>query len=187
MLKNPLILALQQITTWLDRNQIPYMLFGGIASSIYGNPRQTFDIDLKIAAESVEPIENFIEKLKLIAVIIPQDPLQFIRDTNVLPIEIYNIRIDIVFANLPFEINAINHSRTVNYQELVLKICTLEDLIIHKAISTRLKDWADIETLISCNSESIDWDYLLNYCEELSAFLCQPEIIEKIKQLKHDV
>lgn len=43
-----LIESLSEIVEFLKINKIPYMIFGGIANSIYRNPRQTFDIDIKI-------------------------------------------------------------------------------------------------------------------------------------------
>lgn len=33
------------ITQWLEARKIPYMVFGGVAVSFYGLPRQTFDIE----------------------------------------------------------------------------------------------------------------------------------------------
>ena len=48
---NRLIKALTSITNWLEKMEIPYMVFGGIANSLYGNPRQTFDIDVSNTAK----------------------------------------------------------------------------------------------------------------------------------------
>jgi hypothetical protein len=184
---NPLLLALAAITSWLKEQNISYMVFGGIANSVYGNPRQTFDIDIKIALDSAKPIETFIEKLGIIAEIIPQQPIQFIQDTNVLPIEVANVRIDLVFASLPFEIEAIRRSKSIMYFDIDLKVCTIEDLIIHKAISTRQKDWIDIEILIHDQRQIIDWPYLLKNCTELSDFLDRSEIIKNIRRLKDEI
>jgi len=184
---NPLLLALAAITSWLKEQNISYMVFGGIANSVYGNPRQTFDIDIKIALDSAKPIETFIEKLGIIAEIIPQQPIQFIQDTNVLPIEVANVRIDLVFASLPFEIEAIRRSKSIMYFDIDLKVCTIEDLIIHKAISTRQKDWIDIEILIHDQRQIIDWPYLLKNCAELSDFLDRSEIIKNIRRLKDEI
>jgi hypothetical protein len=184
---NPLLLALAAITSWLKEQNISYMVFGGIANSVYGNPRQTFDIDIKIALDSAKPIETFIEKLGIIAEIIPQQPIQFIQDTNVLPVEVANVRIDLVFASLPFEIEAIRRSKSIMYFDIDLKVCTIEDLIIHKAISTRQKDWIDIEILIHDQRQIIDWPYLLKNCTELSDFLDRSEIIKNIRRLKDEI
>ena len=162
------------------------MVFGGVANSIYGNPRQTFDIDIKISLEPGYPIGNFIEDLRKISTIIPHDPISFINETQVLPIDLLEVRIDIVFAGLPFEIEAIQRSRVVEFGGVCFNACTVEDLIIHKAVSTRQKDWLDIDVLIKGRKNSIDWDYLLKHCEELGCFLDRPEIISTIYRLKDE-
>jgi hypothetical protein len=51
---NPLVKALHAFVEFLEKEQIDYMIIGGIANSIYGNPRQTFDIDIKINLEEIE-------------------------------------------------------------------------------------------------------------------------------------
>jgi len=184
--KNRLLKALDIIARWFESHNIPYMVFGGVANSIYGNPRQTFDIDIKISLEPGYPIENFIEDLRKISTIIPHDPISFINETQVLPIDLLEVRINIVFAGLPFEIEAIQRSRVVEFGGVCFNACTVEDLIIHKAVSTRQKDWLDIDVLIKGRKNSIDWDYLLKHCEELGCFLDRPEIISTIYRLKDE-
>ncbi len=71
---NRLIKALSTITGWMERMNISYMVFGGIANSIYGNPRQTFDVDIKFTLESNDKMEQFVEDLKSRAI-----PLQINR------------------------------------------------------------------------------------------------------------
>ena len=46
-----MIKALKIIIGKLTQMHIPYMIIGGIANSIYGNPRQTFDIDIKVQVD----------------------------------------------------------------------------------------------------------------------------------------
>jgi len=184
--ENRLLKALDIIVRWFESHNILYMVFGGVANSIYGNPRQTFDIDIKISLEPGCAIGNFIEDLRKISTIIPRDPLSFINETQVLPIDLLEVRIDIVFAGLPFEIEAIQRSRVVEFGGVCFNVCTVEDLIIHKAISTRQKDWLDIDVLIKEQKNSIDWDYLMKHCEELARLLDRPEIISTIYRLKDE-
>jgi len=47
-----------------------------------------------------------------------------------------------------------------------IRVCTVEDFIIQKVVSTRKKDWGDIETVILVQKENIDWPFLLKHCEE---------------------
>lgn len=62
-LVHPLIKALIKLVDWLNRQKIPYMVFGGIANPIYGNPRQTFDIDIKIILESGNSVGDYIQRM----------------------------------------------------------------------------------------------------------------------------
>ena len=43
--------ALVEITTILDELRIPYMLIGGLAVSLWGEPRATLDVDLSLWVE----------------------------------------------------------------------------------------------------------------------------------------
>lgn len=180
-----LLNSLKKITKWFDNQDIPYMVFGGIANAIYGNPRQTYDIDIKIFVEKAE-IENFAKNIQDVAKILTANPLDFISDTNVLPVEINGVKVDIVLAILPFEKKAIERSQKVTYQNVNMKVCTIEDLIIQKAVSERTKDWNDIKTTIKLNKDRIDWDYLIKNCKEISDFLSRSEILNKIKRYKNE-
>ncbi len=183
---NRLIKALTTITSWMERMNISYMVFGGIANSIYGNPRQTFDVDIKFSLESKYEMEQFVEELKTIAIMLPDEPIQFIKETNVIPIEIDDVRVDLVVADLPFEIKAIQRSRYVDFSNTKIKVCLPEDLIIQKAVSTREKDWLDIRNVIENQRDKMDWNYLLKHCKDLSDFLNNSEIYDRIKKWENE-
>lgn len=181
---NRLLLALESIVSWLDKQQVPYMIFGGIANSIYGSPRQTFDIDIKISVPAENDKTDFIEQLRTAAVLLPENPIQFIAETSVLPVTIDSVRIDLVFAQLPFEEQAIKRSQVKRFFSLSMKVCTVEDFILQKAVSSRQKDWDDIATVIGLQKETIDWRYLLEHCRELSDFLGDSTIVTRIQNMR---
>ena len=161
------------------------MVFGGIANAIYGNPRQTYDIDIKISVEETE-IEHFIKNIQSIGEILTSNPLDFISETNVLPVEINGVRVDIVLALLPFEKQAIERSKQLSYKNVNMKVCTIEDFIIQKAVSERDIDWNDIEMVIKLNKKKINWNYLLDHCKKLSNFLSRSRILKRIKNYKNE-
>lgn len=182
--KHPIAVALGKITSEFNKRSIPYMVFGGIANSIYGNPRQTFDIDIKFTLDT--DVGDFIEWLRKIGNIVPKDPKQFIVETNVIPVDIGNVRVDLVFANLPFEREAINRSIMVDFLGIQIRVCTPEDLIIQKAVSVRDKDWMDIRYIIENMKDELDWGYLLGHCKELADFLDDPEIYNRLVKYKNE-
>ncbi len=183
---NPLVSALRIIVKFLEKETIDYMIIGGIANSIYGNPRQTFDIDIKIDFDE-NRVENFLSKLASVGRLVPDDPLEFFKKHAVLPVDVKSVRIDLIMAGLAYEKEAINRSVKKSLFGISAKVTTVEDLIIQKSISTRDKDWMDIAELIRIQSENIDWEYVLKYIDELAEFLSDPTISEKIKVIKNEI
>lgn len=179
---NPLVQALKTVVKFLEARKIPYMVIGGIANTIYGNPRQTFDIDIKILPETDEGNEALINQLESIAHVVPEEPKKFIQETNVLPVDVHNVRVDLILATLPYEKEAIKRSEVVGTFGFDMKVCQPEDLIIQKAVSKRMKDWMDIETVIQNQCHHLDRKYLLSHCKELSEILNDPTIYDRIRE-----
>jgi hypothetical protein len=61
-----------------------------------------------------------------------------------------------------------------------------EDLIIHKAISEREKDWLDIEGIIKKRRQTLDWNFITDTIKQLSEWLSDNEIYERIIRLKNE-
>ena len=185
MIHNPLLKALASIRDLLELMNVPYMIFGGIANSIYGNPRLTLDIDIKFILEEKNDLVPFLDGLGKLGKILPADPIEFVSETNVIPVDIDTVRVDLVLAELPFEKDAIHRSRSIDFFGIKINVCTPEDMIIQKAVSTREKDWADIQYIIENRGKDLDWVYLLKHCQELAEFLGDSEIYSRIKRWKN--
>jgi len=178
--------ALSKIVKFLENNNIQYMLIGGIANSIYGEPRYTLDIEIKIKLNFGNEIKSFISDISKEFTVIPENPYEFFKSTMVLPLESDGIKIDIVVAGLSFETDSLNRAVTKNFQNIAVKVCTAEDLIIHKAISEREKDWLYIESIIKKRRQTLDWDFFIDTIKQLSEWLSDNEIYERIIRLKNE-
>lgn len=159
------------------------MIFGGIANSVYGYPRQTFDIDVKIILDLKKEWEQFYNNLKEVSHIFPDSPKSFILETKVLPIEIEEVRIDLILAELPYEINAIQNSIQTKIFGVETKVCQVEDLIIQKAISEREKDWLDIAEIVKIQKDNMNWEYIMDNCKQIAEFLSDSYIIKRIEKI----
>ena len=73
--------------------------------------------------------------------------------------------------------------RRLSQDDLSVRICTAEDLIIQKAITGRSKDWLDIEGVIIEQNEKLDRQYVKYWLEQFSEALGQPEILFQYNQL----
>ena len=162
------------------------MVIGGIANSIYGNPRQTFDIDIKIDLDK-RIYKKFISQLTTIGNLVPEEPITFMNQHYVLPMDIDSVRIDLIIGHLAFEKAAIKRSIRKKLFGVDANVSSIEDLIIQKSISTREKDWFDIRELIQLQHVYIDWDYLLKHVGKFSDFLSDPTIIKRIRKFKNEI
>ena len=182
---NPLIQSFRKIIQFLEKEKVSYTIIGGIANSFYGNPRQTFDIDIKFEMDE-QNVSGFIQQLSTVGRLAADDPIAFFKETAVIPVDIDNVRVDLVRSLLPFEKEAIRRSKREAIFGLKALVCTAEDLIIQKAVSVRDKDWMDISAIIHLQYTKLDWDYLMQHIKDLSVFLDDPQIENRIKKIKNE-
>jgi hypothetical protein len=77
-----LIIRIGQV---LNTKTIPYMIIGGQAVILYGEPRLTRDIDIALGA-GIESLPEFLDILKnLVLKPLPENLEQFVKQTMVLP------------------------------------------------------------------------------------------------------
>jgi hypothetical protein len=177
-----LVKALKKAIGLLDQQHIQYMIIGGLANSLYGEARQTFDIDIKLQIEERQ-LPDFIAGVAAIGSVMTGDPQNFVRDTGVLPVDVETVRVDFILAQLPYEQQAIARSRKTELLGVIAAVATAEDLIIQKSVSQRNKDWLDIEGIVNRQRAELDWSYIMKNIRELSEFLSDPAIIKRIEVL----
>src|SRR6266705_7120356 len=99
----------------LARHQLPFMLIGGQAVLVHGEPRLTQDIDLTVAA-SIDRLDDVLAACREAALsALPADVATFVRETFVLPAsDETGTRVDLVFSNTPYETAAIARSVRVD-------------------------------------------------------------------------
>jgi predicted nucleotidyltransferase len=158
---------LSRISKDLEKRKIPYMIIGGQAVLLYGEPRLTKDIDitLGINPEKLSEIESLSKKLNLR--ILVEKPKEFVKKTMVLPVEEEKtgISIDFIFSFSKYEKQAIKRANSVKMLDTHVKFASLEDIIIHKIIAGRARDLEDVETILLKNPE-YDEKYIKKWLEK---------------------
>ena len=173
---NALERAIGSLARFLDEQQVPYMLIGGIANLVWGEPRSTLDVDASVLIEeSAWPA--FIKTLRRTFRVIPKHPIAFLQETHVLPIETDDgVRLDIIWARLPYEHKAIARATVEDVAGHRVRVCRPEDLIIHKIISERPKDYEDVRGIVRHQGQRLDRRYLTQTVRSLSKALDQPDL-----------
>jgi len=163
---------IKKIAKEFKKNKIDYMIIGGQAVLIYGEPRLTKDIDITIGADidRYEDVLKVVQNLKL--KILPEDPYKFVKETMVLPLldKETGIRIDLIFSFSEYEKEALRRVSKIKINNTFVNYISVEDLIIHKIISGRERDMEDLKAILIKNKK-IDEKYILKWLKEFEKVL----------------
>jgi len=146
---------LSRLGAALDDAEIGYMVVGGQAVLVHGEPRLTRDIDLTIAGgqESVPGLLAVLAQLGLRP--LPIDPIGFAAETMVLPAvdDTSGIRVDLILSWTPFEREAIERAETVSLDGLAYRVATAADLVVLKVLAGRPRDLEDVRGILIGNPD----------------------------------
>jgi hypothetical protein len=146
---------LERIAYNLEKAGIPYMVIGGQAVLLYGEPRLTKDIDITLGVDLMR-LQDVLSAVGLIGLTPLVDPAIFTRETMVLPCSDpeTGVRVDLIFSFSPYEQLAIGRARIVRLGEADVRFASLEDLLIHKLIAGRPRDLEDARIILLKNPHS---------------------------------
>ena len=152
----------ENILTALEKNNIKYLIIGGIAVNLYGFARVTKDLDLMISFEK-ENMDKFTSIIKSLG-LKPRVPVEieeladknkrefWKKEKNMKVFSFYNPDndlevIDIMIMDyLNFD-ECYLKKQTIDDGRLSVKIISIDDLIKLKEIANRPRDKDDIEVL----------------------------------------
>ena len=166
---------LVKVASELDKQSIPYMVIGGQAVLLHGEPRFTRDIDitLGIDIDELKKIQHVIQKLNLRP--LPQNPESFVQETRALPVidENTGVRVDFVFTFIPFERQAIQRSQKVAVGGYPVAYVSVEDLVIYKITAGRPVDLEDVGVILRKN-KVYDKAYIVSWLKDFGEVLGKP-------------
>jgi hypothetical protein len=169
----------------LRQSEILSAVIGGIAVAVWGEPRLTRDVDIKVllGPDSAQRLLDALgpDYLPLIA-----DPLTALTQTGVLFVQdVQGTRLDLLLSDVSFDAEAIRRAREVALQpELVAYVCSPEDLIIYKLISTRQRDHEDAEGVVRRQGEALDDDYVLTWLRRFEQALGDSTLVATYRRMR---
>ena len=162
---------------------VQYAVIGGMAVQHWGEPRFTQDVDLTIAA----PLEEPDSLVRSIVAQFPSridDPIDFVRRNRVILVRATNgCNVDISLALPGYEDEVMR--RAVAYElepGKVIRLCSAEDLIIHKAVAGRPQDLRDIEGVVYRQRGVLDIAYIRFWLRSFSELLARPDILDSFER-----
>ena len=173
--------ALQRLSARFNERGV---IIGGIAASLLGKPRLTYDID----ALFLIPISEINDLL----IVAHEEGIQtrienadeFARKHRVLLLrhKDTSINIDISLGVLPFEEELVKRSSLRQAGSISIRLPTPEDLIIMKAVAHRQQDLMDIQALVESHP-GLDRMRIENWIRQFAELFEMPELWKDIEVL----
>jgi len=164
----------------MNPKDIKYVIVGGVANAVWGEPRTTRDIDLKvhIGGRTAAQFEALVAgRFRLIPRAPGVSPL-------IVSAEIFHsVAADFLITIPGYEDVMIGRAIPIAFQEMTLPVCSPEDLIIQKIIADRSKDWADVEGILVEQKAKLDQAYLERWLKEFAEVLERPDWLIRYKGL----
>jgi hypothetical protein len=176
--------ALADLMNWLTSQGIPAMVIGGVAASVLGRPRLTQDID----ALAVLPEAEWARAVNSAAAfgIVPRvsDALAFASRSRVLLLRHANsgIDLDVTVSGLPFEQMAVERSQAHEIAGISIRLPTVADLLVMKAVARRPKDLEDIRGLLIAHPDA-DVGPARHWVREFSIATGMSDMLEEFDRL----
>jgi hypothetical protein len=144
---------LKKIAVQLKKASIPYMVIGGQAVLLYGEPRLTRDIDITmgISVDGLDKVKKIFPIIGLKSLV--KKEKEFVERNMVLPSidEKSGIRVDFIFSFSPYERQAIKRAKDIKLGRSLVRFASLEDVVIHKVIAGRARDLEDVKSILLKN------------------------------------
>lgn len=166
---------LRRLSATLDKADVPYMLTGSLASTLYGEPRSTQDIDLVVVLNSSTLpalLAAFPEDLYYVSEDAARDALRRQTQFNVIDLET-GWKVDFILRKRrPFSLTEFERRVPREVLGVRLHVCTVEDSILSKL------EWAqrsggserqlrDVQAMLALRRDELDVVYLANWAAVL--------------------
>lgn len=161
---------LARLAATLSESNLPYMIIGGQAVLLYGEPRLTKDIDITLGVD-VDHLDILLQAIQKIPLrVLPEDVTAFVKQTMVLPAidDSTQIRVDFIFSFTNYESQAIRRAIPIKILGQDVSFASGEDLIIHKIFSGRPRDMEDVRIILLKNKD-LDILYIESWLMEFDA------------------
>ena len=180
--------SLMALQDRLRQAGIPSAVIGGVAVGVWGEPRVTRDVDVKVMLTRKDAP-------RLLEILTPDyeplitDPLQALIRTGILFVhDRLDTRLDLLLSDTPFDAETIRRARPVELEPgSVAHVCSPEDLIIYKLISTRLRDYEDAASVVRRQGDALDDAYVLGWLRQFEQALDDSTLVEEYQRIRRSV
>ena len=150
-----------------------------------GEPRTTSDVDVALAvALGEEPavVEKLLERFNARF----SDARKLASESRMVLVEASNgVPLDISLACFPFEEAMLRRATRCSLgTDNILTILSSEDLIVHKALAGRDRDWADIQGIFDVHGAEIAFADVCQRLTEIADLIEYETVVHKLTEIR---
>ena len=190
MKKPDILLASEPVVEVFEKLGILYCIGGSVASSNYGIPRSTMDVDMitDLKKQHVPTLVKMLESSYYIDKDMVMEAIERQSSFNIIHLETM-LKIDIFISkNSPYDIETFRRRKKETLDEeqknVQFYILSPEDIILNKLVWFRLggeisdRQWFDVLGILKVQKNALDENYLKQWAEEMKL----EELLEKAFQ-----
>ncbi len=168
----------------LSEGGIDSIVIGGLAVAIWGEPRLTRDVDVKVLLERARA-EQLVKALPQGFRCLADNPEATLRRVGFLfAQDASGIRIDFLLADTAFDVEALSRKHQVEMMAERIEVCTPEDLIVYKMISTRPRDHEDVLGVIRRQQDRLDDEYITSWLRQFEQALDDSTLVSSYREMR---
>lgn len=177
---------LARIASTLETSNIPYMVIGGHAAVLYGEPRLTRDIDITLGV-GPDRLGELLDIVRGADLVPAQGAQELALRSYVLPCSdsVTGIDVDLILSVSAYEQEALGRAQAVAISGVHVRFASVEDVLIHKIVAGRPRDIEDARAILA-KSPSLDRSYLQRWLQEFERTLSSP-LVKQFKDLEAQV
>jgi hypothetical protein len=154
---DPILAAAGELEDFCRSRSWQFCFIGGLAVQRWGEPRFTAHADLTLLTGfGLE--QSFIDPLCAHFQLRRADAREIALQHRVLLIQAANgTPLDVALGAVPFEVNSVRRASPFAVGTgRILTTCSAEDLLVHKVVANREKDWIDVEGVLARQWNKLD-------------------------------
>ena len=176
--------AALEIQAFCESRGWKFCFIGGLAFQPWVNPRATQDADLNLLTGFTgeeEYVDALIGEFRLRR---PDGRAFALRSRVLLLWSSEGVGLDISLGALPFEERSIGRSRVcLMAPGHSLRVCSPEDLIVHKAFASRDQDWADVDMVLLRQGKKLNVPQIMQELVPLTELKEDSSIVPRLEAM----
>ncbi|NUN48807.1 MAG: hypothetical protein HUU15_08280 [Candidatus Brocadiae bacterium] len=166
----------------LESAQVPYFAYGGVAVALWGNPRETQDVDAVVVTPDAE-CPRIVDALTASGFAAANRARDLFPIDGWTRLELGGRHADVALGRTPFDRIALDRRVRATIHAVPVWIASAEDLLLYKLIAFRYKDLADAESIVIRQGTGLDRPYLAQWANQIAAHTGRFEVPGKLAEI----